>query len=78
MMKMSSFKISFSALTVRTRLIGLITLLGLMLLGGAAIGLGSMSMQKEGLRRVYEEELIPTQLLDHIHTRGLMSFISMS
>jgi methyl-accepting chemotaxis protein len=76
-MKMSSFKISFSSLTVRTRLIGLITLLGLMLLGGAAIGLGSMALQKEGLRKVYEEELVPTQLLDRINTRSLMSFISM-
>ncbi|MFZ0871479.1 MAG: Tar ligand binding domain-containing protein, partial [Rhodanobacter sp.] len=74
-MKMPSFKFKFSSLTIRARLIAQITLLGAMLLGGAAIGLGSMSLQNEGTRHIYEEEMVPAQMVGNISTDSLKSFI---
>ncbi|MBB6186217.1 methyl-accepting chemotaxis protein [Rhodanobacter sp. MP7CTX1] len=74
-MKMPSFKLKFSSLTIRARLIAQITLLGAMLLGGAAIGLGSMSLQNEGTRHIYEEEMVPAQIVGNIRTDSLKSFI---
>ncbi len=74
-MKMPSFKLKFSSLTIRARLIAQITLLGAMLLGGAAIGLGSMSLQNEGTRHIYEQEMVPAQMVGNISTDSLKSFI---
>jgi methyl-accepting chemotaxis protein-1 (serine sensor receptor) len=74
-MKMPSFKFKFSSLTIRARLIGLIGLLGAMLVGGAVIGLGSMSLQNEGTRHIYEEEMVPAQMVGNIRTDSLKSFI---
>ncbi|MBB3228939.1 methyl-accepting chemotaxis protein [Luteibacter sp. Sphag1AF] len=74
-MKKFSFKIP--ALTVRGRLYGVLGLLTAMLVGGAALGLGSMYFQNEGLRTVYEEEMVPSELISQINTRSLMSFIAL-
>jgi methyl-accepting chemotaxis protein-1 (serine sensor receptor) len=74
-MKMSAIKLKMPSLTVRGRLIGVLAMLGLMLIGGAVIGLGSMSLQNEGMRKIYDEEIVPTELISQINTRSLMSFI---
>ncbi|WP_266172191.1 methyl-accepting chemotaxis protein [Dyella subtropica] len=74
-MKMPAIKLKLPALNVRNRLRGVLGLLGLMLIGGAAIGLGAMQLQNEGMRKMYEEEMVPTELISHINTRSLMSFI---
>ncbi|UPG84706.1 methyl-accepting chemotaxis protein [Luteibacter aegosomatis] len=72
-MKKFSFKIP--ALTVRGRLYGVLGLLTLMLFGGAAVGLGAMHFQNEGMRQIYEEELVPSELLSRVNTQSLLSFI---
>ncbi|MEZ2419923.1 methyl-accepting chemotaxis protein [Luteibacter sp. RCC_6_2] len=72
---MKKFKFKVPALTVRGRLYGVLGLLTLMLLGGAAVGLGAMYFQNEGMRQIYEEELVPSEMLTRINTNSLMSFI---
>ena len=72
---MKKFKFKVPAMTVRGRLYGVLGLLTLMLLGGAAVGLGSMHYQNEGMRRIYEEELVPSEMLNRIATNSLMSFV---
>ncbi|SFR85871.1 methyl-accepting chemotaxis protein-1, serine sensor receptor [Dyella sp. OK004] len=74
-MKMPAIKLKLPALTVRNRLRGVLGLLGLMLIGGAAIGLGAMHLQNEGMRKMYDEEMVPTELVSRITQRSLMSFI---
>jgi methyl-accepting chemotaxis protein len=72
---MKKFKFKVPALTVRGRLYSVLGLLTLMLLGGAAVGLGAMHFQNEGMRQIYEEELAPSEMLTRINTNSLMSFI---
>src|ERR1700761_6560916 len=72
---MKKFKFKVPALTVRGRLYGVLGLLTLMLLGGAAVGLGAMHFQNEGMRQIYEEELAPTETLSRVNTDSLMSFV---
>jgi methyl-accepting chemotaxis protein len=72
---MKKLKFKMPALTVRGRLYGVLGLLTVMLLGGAAVGLGAMHFQNEGMRQIYEEELAPTEMLSRINTNSLMSFI---
>ncbi|MET0273089.1 MAG: methyl-accepting chemotaxis protein, partial [Phenylobacterium sp.] len=74
---MKKFKFKIPALTVRGRLYGVLGLLALMLIGGAAVGLGAMYFQNEGMRQVYEEELVPSEMLSQVSTRALMSFVVM-
>ncbi|HEY4293492.1 methyl-accepting chemotaxis protein [Luteibacter sp.] len=72
---MKKFKFKMPALTIRGRLYGVLGLLSAMLLGGAAVGLGAMHFQNEGMRQIYEEELVPAGLLSDINTNSLMSFV---
>jgi hypothetical protein len=72
---MKKFKFKVPALTVRGRLYGVLGLLTLMLLGGAAVGLGAMHFQNEGMRQIYEEELAPSETLSRINTDSLLSFV---
>jgi methyl-accepting chemotaxis protein len=72
---MKKLKLKIPALTVRGRLYGVLGLLTAMLLGGAAVGLGAMYFQNEGMRQIYEEELAPSEKLSRINTNSLMSFI---
>jgi methyl-accepting chemotaxis protein len=72
---MKKFKFKVPALTVRGRLYGVLGLLTLMLLGGAAVGLGALYFQNEGMRQIYEEELAPSEMLSRINTNSLMSFV---
>ena len=74
-MKKPKFKLKMPALSVRNRLVGVLGLLVVMLVGGAAIGLGSMYRQNEGTRQIYEEELEPAQLVSEINTASLQEFI---
>jgi len=74
-MKMPKLKFKISALTVRGRLRLVLGLLVLMLFGGAAVGLGSMQLQNEGLRRMYEEEIVQGQTVSKLTQRSLMSFV---
>ncbi len=62
-------------LSVKARLIGVFGLLGLMLAAGAAVGLGMMSWQNEGLRRSYEEAMVPAQLMGSLRAKSLTNFI---
>lgn len=66
-----------STLSVRARLIGVLGLLGAMLIGGAAVGLGAMQMQNEATRQIYEEEMVPANLVSSIAQRSLMSYIAL-
>ena len=72
---MKKFKFKMPALTIRGRLYGVLGLLTLMLIGGAAVGLGAMHFQNEGMRKIYEEELAPSEMLARINTNSLMSFV---
>lgn len=72
---MKKFNFKIPALTIRGRLYGVLGLLTLMLFGGAAVGLGAMHFQNEGMRQIYEEELVPSELLSRINTESLMSFV---
>jgi methyl-accepting chemotaxis protein len=72
---MKKFKFKVPALTVRGRLYGVLGLLTLMLLGGAAVGLGAMHFQNEGMRQIYEEELAPSETLSRLNTDSLLSFV---
>jgi methyl-accepting chemotaxis protein len=74
-MKMRSFLLKFSLRSIRARLYGLVALLGLMLLAGAAIGLISMARQNEGTRQIYEGEMAPAQMIGNIRSDSLKSFI---
>ena len=72
---MKKFKFKIPALTVRGRLYGVVGMLSLMLIGGAAIGLGALHFQNEGMRRIYEEEVVPAEMLARINQMSLMSFV---
>ena len=72
---MKKFNFKIPALTIRGRLYGVLGLLTLMLFGGAAVGLGAMHFQNEGMRQIYEEELVPSELLSRVNTESLMSFV---
>ena len=74
-MKMRLSKFKFPTSTIRARLIMLISLLGIMLIGSAAVGLGSMARQNEGTRRIYEEEMMPAQLANDIRADSLKVFV---
>jgi methyl-accepting chemotaxis protein I, serine sensor receptor len=77
-MKFRFPKFKFKSLSIRARLIMLVGLLGVMLLAGAAIGLLSMSRQNAGTQRIYESELVPTQLLDVVRADSLKSFLTLN
>jgi len=72
---MKKLKLTLPALTVRNRLRFVLGMLGLMLIGGAVIGLGSMAQQNAGMGTIYDDELVPTEHVLQITQRHLMSFI---
>ena len=72
---MKKFTFKVPSLSVRMRLYGVMGLLAVMLIGGAVIGLGSMSLQNDGMKQIYEQEVVPAQLLSRIGQQALMSFI---
>ena len=72
---MKKFTFKLPSLSVRMRLYGVMGLLAMMLIGGAVIGLGSMSLQNDGMKQIYEQEVVPAQLLSRIGQQALMSFI---
>jgi methyl-accepting chemotaxis protein len=76
-MKKFKLKLKFKipALSVRGRLYGVVGMLAVMLIAGAAIGLGALHFQNEGMRRIYEEEVVPTEMLARINQSSLMSFV---
>ena len=62
-------------LSVKARLIAVIGLLSVMLVLGAAVGLGVMAWQKDGMRKSYEEGMVPVRLMAEIRDKSLMNFI---
>ena len=69
---------NLSALTVKARLIAVLGMLGVMLIIGAVIGLGAMQLQNEGMRQIYQDEMVPSQMVARMQTNSLMSFIELS
>ena len=67
--------VKFSALSVKARLVGTFALLAIMLVAGAAVGLGMMSWQNEGMRKSYEDGMVPVQLMSELRATSLMNFI---
>jgi Methyl-accepting chemotaxis protein len=65
----------FSTLSVKARLIGTFALLTIMLVAGAAVGLGVMSWQNEGMRKSYENGMVPAQLMGELRSKSLMDFV---
>ncbi|MDW2981963.1 methyl-accepting chemotaxis protein [Rhodanobacter sp. KK11] len=63
------------SLTVKARLIGTFSLLGIMLVAGAAVGLGMMQWQNEGLRHSYEDAMVPAQLMGDLRSKSLLNFV---
>lgn len=61
-------------LSVKTRLIGVLGLLGLMLVAGTFVSLGTMAWQNEGMRRSYEEGMLPVQLMGDLRSKSLLDF----
>ncbi len=77
MMKLKKLNMAITRLpnlSVKARLIGVLTLLGGMLVAGAFVGLGMMSWQNEGMRRSYEETMVPAQLLGNLRAKSLLNF----
>jgi methyl-accepting chemotaxis protein-1 (serine sensor receptor) len=77
-MKLPKLAFKIPSLTIRWRLRIVLGLLVLMLLIGAAIGFGSMQQQNEGLRRVYQDEMVPAAMVSRINNKSLLAFILMS
>ncbi|GAB2563638.1 MCP four helix bundle domain-containing protein [Dyella jejuensis] len=77
-MKLRFPKFKFKSLSIKARLVLLVGLLGVMLLAGAAIGLYSMSRQNAGTQRIYEAELVPSQILDVVRADSLKSFLTLN
>ncbi len=77
MMKLKKLTARLSGLahlSVKARLIGVLGLLGVMLAAGALVGIGMMSWQNEGMRRSYEESMIPAQLMGELRAKSLLNF----
>ncbi|WP_245187953.1 methyl-accepting chemotaxis protein [Frateuria flava] len=74
-MKLPKIKFKIPSLTVRGRLRLVMGMLMLMLVGGAVIGIGSMQLQNEGMRTMYEGELVPAQTVQRMRSTSLMQFI---
>lgn len=77
MMKLKKLTARLSGLahlSVKARLIGVLGLLGVMLAAGALVGIGMMSWQNEGMRRSYEEAMIPAQLMGELRAKSLLNF----
>lgn len=74
-MKMPKFKFKIPSLTVRGRLRLVIFMLMLMLVVGAVVGIGSMQLQNQGMGRMYQQEIVPAQVVSKLGQRSLMSFI---
>ncbi|HET6804062.1 MAG TPA: methyl-accepting chemotaxis protein [Frateuria sp.] len=74
-MKLPKFKFKIPALTVRGRLRMVMGMLMLMLVSGAVIGIGGMQLQNEGMRSMYEEELVPAQTAARMRADSLMQYI---
>ncbi|MDR3446527.1 MULTISPECIES: methyl-accepting chemotaxis protein [unclassified Dyella] len=72
---MKKFALKAPELNVRNRMRVVLGLLGLMLIAGAVIGIGGMQQQNDGMGKIYEEEIVPTQLASQITAHQLMSFI---
>jgi methyl-accepting chemotaxis protein-1 (serine sensor receptor) len=72
---MKKFALKAPELSVRNRLRAVFGLLGLMLVAGAVIGIGSMQQQNDGMGKIYDEEIVPAQLVSQITDDHLMSFI---
>ena len=77
-MKLPKLASKIPSLTIRWRLRIVLGLLVLMLLIGAAIGFGSMQLQNEGLRRVYQDEMLPATMVSRINNKSLLAFVLMS
>jgi methyl-accepting chemotaxis protein len=56
----------------------LVGLLCVMLIAGAVIGLGSMARQNAGTQSIYDNELVPTQLVATVRVDSLMYFITLN
>jgi len=79
-MKIKTFVARFAkrpTLSVKARLIGVLGLLCLMLIGGAVIGLGGMQMQNDGTSEIYNDQMVPANLVAGITQRSLMSYIAL-
>src|ERR1700761_2249450 len=77
-MKLRFPKVKFKSLSIKARLVMLVSLLCVMLLAGAGIGLGSMSRQNDGTQAIYENSLGPSQYLEWIRADSLKYFLAMS
>ena len=77
-MKLPKLAFKIPSLNIRWRLRIVLGMLMLMLLIGAAIGFGSMQQQNEGLRRVYQDEMLPASMVARINNKSLLAFILMS
>src|SRR5690242_19485928 len=77
-MKLPKLALKIPSLNIRWRLRIVLGMLMLMLLIGAAIGFGSMQQQNEGLRRVYQDEMLPASMVARINNKPLLAFILMS
>ncbi|HET8764654.1 MAG TPA: methyl-accepting chemotaxis protein [Rhodanobacter sp.] len=73
--KLVSNLAKFSALSVKARLAGVLGLLCVMLIAGAAVGLGMMSWQNDNARKSYEDGMVPSQLMANLRRDSLMNFI---
>src|SRR3569623_42153 len=74
-MKMPMIKFKIPSLTVRGRLRLVMGMLMLMLGGGAVSGSGSMQLQNDGMRTMYEDELVPAQTVQRMRSTSLMQVI---
>ncbi|MCP1374197.1 methyl-accepting chemotaxis protein [Dyella lutea] len=76
-MKLPKLSFKLPSLNLRWRLRLVLGLLMLMLVIGAVIGFGSMQLQNEALRRTYQDELVPANLISSLNRHSLLSFITL-
>lgn len=65
------------SLSVKVRLIGVLGLLCIMLIAGAALGLGSMQMQNKGTEQIYEDQMVPATIEARLMQQSLLSYIAL-
>ncbi|AFC86430.1 methyl-accepting chemotaxis protein [Frateuria aurantia DSM 6220] len=75
--KSSRFFSKWFSVSIKAKLISLFSLLGVMLIVGAYIGLGGMSRASDDTGRLYNEQLVPLRELDEAARALMNSFLSL-
>ncbi|NII09230.1 methyl-accepting chemotaxis protein [Oleiagrimonas sp. C23AA] len=70
-------QLKWPALTVRSRVLGVVAMLCVMLIIGAWIGLSGMQHANDATRRLYEQRLVPMSMTGEVARDSLRDFIAL-